>query len=115
MLKLNYTKLIKDYIIMVEFYTMCLILAVLCAFSVLNTYMNGLNFANLSFWSTLQTIYGLSIAAATFYVVYKGWTGIAAPPMPAQQSVFTAPIRPPMPAQQSGLSAPIRPPKYVPA
>ena len=86
---------------MVEFYTMCLILAVLCAFSVLNTYMNGLNFANLSFWSTLQTIYGLSIAAATFYVVYKGWTG------------FTAPIRPPMPAQQSVLSAPIRPPKYV--
>jgi hypothetical protein len=58
---------------MVEFYTICLILALLCALSVVNTYINGLYFDNFTFWSVLQTIYGLCIAGATCYIVYKGW------------------------------------------
>ncbi len=98
---------------MIQFYTICLILALLCALSVINTYINGLYFDNFSFWSVLQTIYGLSIAAATCYVVYKGWSlsgGLGT----GASSASRAPMTIPTPTA-SYSSASVAPPAYVPA
>jgi hypothetical protein len=104
------SKKIRYIYYMIEFYTLCLILALLCALSVINTYINGLYFDNFTFWSVLQTIYGLAIAGATCYVVYKGWQmsgGLG--------SSSSAPRASSMPSAQSSYSTAPSTASYAPA
>ena len=102
---------------MVEFYTICLILALLCALSVINTYINGLYFDNFTFWSVLQTIYGLAIALATCYVVYKGWQcsgGLGAGRSSVKATGSAPPAYSSTPSAYSGGPGPAAP-AYAPA